>query len=537
MKSIITLFFLILTGFAFSQDLVLIKFSDKPSSQTYFDNPLLMLSQKALDRREKYNIDLNLQDVPVETSYVTQIEALGINPIAVSKWFNGVFAWCTSAQVSQAEALGFVSEVETFVQDKFKTSNGTPLADKFNLPNEIPQGSEGILDFVYGATETQVAQLNLDYLHDLGFTGDGITIAVMDNGFPGVDTVEGFDYLRNNGQIKGGYNFIDDNENYYERGTHGTVVLSTMGGYLENQFVGTAIDADYYLFITENTDHEMPDEEVNWIEAAERADSIGVDVINTSLGYNEFDDPRYDYTYEDMDGQTTFITRGAQIAAEKGIMVVNSAGNSGNDSWHFITAPADGVDVFTIGAVRANGQASSFSSYGPTFDGRIKPDVDALGSGAAVIRPDGGIDESSGTSFSSPIMAGAMACFIQAFPETIPSEMRQTVRESGHLYPNPTAQLGYGIPDFGEAYDDMMSVQDFMEESLVSIYPNPTSGILNIQSEKPIRQIQLISMEGKIVRKYNAVNQINIQELPKGVYVVKVQLENGKMEVHKLVKK
>ncbi|MBA5628747.1 S8 family serine peptidase [Moheibacter lacus] len=536
MKSFITLFFLILAGLSFSQDLVLIKFSDKPSSQTYFDNPLLMLSQKALDRRDKYNIDLNLQDVPVEASYVTQVEALGIDPIAVSKWFNGVFAWCTANQISQAEGLSFVSEVETFVQDDSKMSDGIPLADKFNLPTEIPQESNGILDFVYGATETQVTQLNLEYLHNLGFTGDGITIAVMDNGFPGVESRSGFAYIRDNGQIKGVYNFIDDNEQVYGRGTHGTVVLSTIGGYLENEFVGTAIDADFYLFITENNTHELPDEEVNWIEAAERADSIGVDVINTSLGYSQFDDPRYDYTYEDMDGQTTFITRGAQIAAEKGIMVVNSAGNSGNDSWHYITAPADGVDVFTIGAVRENGQAASFSSFGPTYDGRIKPDVDALGSGAAVIRPDGEVEDASGTSFSSPIMAGAMACFIQAFPETITTEMRQKVRESGHLFENPTDQLGYGIPDFGEAYESMMSVTDVAEATVV-IYPNPTSGIVNIDSDRAIQQVQLISMEGKIVRKYPSASQINIQELPKGVYVLKIQLENGKMEVQKLVKK
>ena len=329
MQKFITLLFLILTGFLFSQDLVLIKFNDKPSADTYFDNPLLMLSQKSLDRRAKYDIELNMQDVPVETAYVTQVEAIGIQPILISKWFNGIFAWCTDAQISQAESLGFVSEVETFVQNKFKTGDGTPLTNKLFVPNES-QTENGITDFVYGATETQVTQLNLQYLHNLGFTGEGITIAVMDNGFPGVNTESGFAYIRNNGQIKGGYNFIDNNENIYSRGSHGTVVLSTIGGYIENQFVGTAIDADFYLFITENTDHELPDEEVNWIAAAERADSIGVDVINTSLGYSDFDDPKYDYTYEDMDGQTTFITRGAQIAAEKGIMVVNSAGNSGN---------------------------------------------------------------------------------------------------------------------------------------------------------------------------------------------------------------
>jgi len=535
MQKFITLLFLILTGFLFSQDLVLIKFNDKPSADTYFDNPLLMLSQKSLDRRAKYDIELNMQDVPVETAYVTQVEAIGIQPILISKWFNGIFAWCTDAQISQAESLGFVSEVETFVQNKFKTGDGTPLTNKLFVPNES-QTENGITDFVYGATETQVTQLNLQYLHNLGFTGEGITIAVMDNGFPGVNTESGFAYIRNNGQIKGGYNFIDNNENIYSRGSHGTVVLSTIGGYIENQFVGTAIDADFYLFITENTDHELPDEEVNWIAAAERADSIGVDVINTSLGYSDFDDPKYDYTYEDMDGQTTFITRGAQIAAEKGIMVVNSAGNSGNDSWHYITAPADGVDVFTIGAVRSDNTAAGFSSFGPTADGRIKPDVDALGSNAAVIRPNGQIDFSSGTSFSSPIMAGAMACLIQAYPEVHPAIMRENVRKSAHLYENPTDQLGYGIPDFGEAYNIMMSVQDF-EASSVVVYPNPSSGIVNIQSEKPIRQLQLISVEGKIVRKYNSSNQINIQDLPKGIYVLKIQLENGETQVQKLIKK
>lgn len=535
MQKYFTFLFLFLCGLLFSQDLVLIKFADKPSADTYFDNPLLMLSQKSLDRRAKYNIELNLQDVPVETSYVVEIENLGIEPIAVSKWFNGVFAWCTETEISQAEALPFVSEVESFVRNDLRYVGRSQVEDKFQMENQS-QGLTGTMDFVYGYTETQVTQLNLQYLHNLGFTGEGVTIAVMDNGFPGVNTQAGFAYLRDNDKIKGGYNFIDKNEDIYSRGTHGTVVLSTMGGYLENQFVGTAIDAEYYLFITENTDHELPDEEVNWIAAAERADSIGVDVLNTSLGYNHFDDPRYNYSYDDMDGQTTFISRGSQFAAERGIMVVNSAGNSGNGSWYYITAPADAEDVFTIGAVQSNNLPAGFSSYGPTSDGRIKPDVAALGVNAAVIRPNGNIENANGTSFSSPIMAGAMACLIQAYPHTQPAELRQKVRESAHLYENPTAQLGYGIPDFGEAFETLMSVEDLIPIETVKIYPNPSSGIVNIQSEKPIRQLQLISVEGKIVRKYNSSNQINIQDLPKGIYVLKVQLENGKTEIKKLIK-
>jgi len=528
-----------ITIFMSAQDLALIKFVDKPSADNYLDNPLLMLSQKALDRRDKYNIDINMQDVPVEQSYVSQVEALGIDPIAVSKWFNGVFAWLTDAQVSQAESLSFVSEVESFVQDDGKLKMINTSSDKFDIPDY--SGNEpqfNLLDFNYGYTEEQITQLKLDYLHNLGFTGDGITIAVLDAGFPEVDNISAFDYIRNNGQIKGGYNFVDDDEFFYTRGSHGTSVLSTIGGYIEDQFVGTAIDADFYLFITENVDREMPDEEVFWIEAVERADSLGVDVINTSLGYSEFDDPRYNYTYDDMNGETAFITRGAQIATEKGMMVVVSAGNSGNDEWHYITSPADGVDVFTIGAVDSDGNPAGFSSYGPTSDGRIKPDVDARGSWAAIIRTDGGIDFGSGTSFSSPIMAGAMACFIQAYPDINPMEVRQTVRESANRYNNPTDQMGYGIPNFEVAYNDLLAVNDIASgESIISVYPNPTSGILNIQSEKEIRQVQLISVEGKVIRKYSSVNQLDMNSLPKGIYILKIQLENGKAEVKKVVKK
>ena len=238
-----------------------------------------------------------------------------------------------------------------------------------------------------------------------------------------------------------------------------------------------------------------------------------------------------------MNGQTTFITRGAQIAAEKGIMVVNSAGNSGGGSWHYITAPADGVDVFTIGAVNSSGDPAWFSSYGPTSDGRIKPDVDALGSGAAVIRQDGSIDFSSGTSFSSPIMAGAMACLIQAYPEVKPGEMRQKVRQSAHLFNNPTNQMGYGIPNFETAYNIMLAVQDANTQTEISVYPNPTSDVLNIHSNSPVKYVQLISLEGKIVRKFAQTSQLNLQDLPKGVYVLKVQLENGKTELKKVVKK
>src|SRR5690554_6534961 len=238
MKKIIGI--LLFTGFVLcnAQDLVLIKFADKPSAQVYFSDPTLMLSQKALDRRAKYNIELDLLDVPVESDYVDEINAIGIQPILVSKWFNGVFAWCTENQVTDAEGLPFVTEVESFVRDAGKMSTDNPMEDKFKQPDVSNSDKSDLLGFNYGYTHTQVTQIKLDYLHDLGFTGEGVTIAILDNGFPGVDTASGFSYIRDNGQIKGGYNFVDGNEDIYGSGSHGTVVLSTIGGYIENQFVG-----------------------------------------------------------------------------------------------------------------------------------------------------------------------------------------------------------------------------------------------------------------------------------------------------------
>lgn len=535
MRSLFFTLLLFVFGLGLGQDLVFVQFKDKPSAQQYFDNPQLMLTQKALDRRAKYGIALNLQDVPVETNYITQIENLLIEPVQTSKWFNGIFAWCTNAQVAQLENLSFVLEVKSLVQNENATIQQSKT-DKFVEDFESVSDTDGTMDYTYGYTHNQVTQLNLDYLHNLGFTGEGISIAILDNGFPGVNTAAGFQYMRDNGQIKDVYNFLHQNENVYAHGTHGTVVLSTIGGYIANQFVGTAIDADFYLYVTENPAHELPDEEANWIAAAELADYHGVDVINTSLGYNDFDDPRYDYSYSDMNGETTYISRGAQIAAEKGIMVVVSAGNSGNDDWHYITAPADAKDVLTIGAVDENGNPAWFSSFGPSADGRIKPDVDAKGVATAVIRPNGNIEYSNGTSFSSPIMAGAMACLIQAFPNLAPDYLREKVRQSAHLYNFPTDQMGYGIPNFENVHEACLGVLDF-DKTYVRIVPNPTPGFLNILSDMPIEKMELMNVTGQIVQTFGAAKSIDISIFPKGLYLLKVQLQNGQVEIKKVIKK
>lgn len=517
---------------SFSQDLHFIKFSDKSDVEFYYENPTAMLSEKALERRDKYNISLDFTDIPVDSTYINEVKSLGIEPIGISKWFNGFFAWLLEEEIQELENLSFIANIFSFVNHPNATGKPQKIK-KFEIENSTLKTTFNT-NFTY--TNTQIEQLNLQVLFEEGFTGEGITIAVIDNGFYGVNTDEGFAYIRDNNQIKGGYNFVNNNEDIYTEGTHGTMVLSTIGGYLEEEFIGTAIDADFYLFTTENNAYEMPDEEVNWIMAAEKADSLGVDIINTSLGYYEFDDPRYDYTYQDMDGETTYISRAAQMASEKGILAVISAGNAGNQDWHYISAPSDAAGVFSIGAVDFENNPASFTSFGPTADGRIKPDVSALGVQAAVL-VDNAINFANGTSFSSPIMAGAMACLLQAFPEKPLEELKQKVRKSADLFENPTDQLGHGIPDFSKIYDDLLSVDSPILFPEIKVYPNPTADFLYLQTEENIKNIQLFSFEGKIIKNYTSTTSLDLKNLPTGKYILKIQLENGKVGQQQIIKK
>ncbi len=530
MKFPLSFLMLFIAAFGFSQDLHFVAFSNKSEVEYYLENPTEMLSEKALDRREKYDISLDFSDIPVNSSYIDEIKSSGIEIIGISKWLNGIFAWLSAEEIQALENLEFIENISSFVNHPNPTVKQRKVK---KINTEKPHKNLSSTDFVY--TNTQIEQINLQALFDEGFTGEGITIAVIDNGFHGVNTDVGFAYLRENNQIKGGYNFVKNNDDLYSEGDHGTKVLSTIGGYIENEFIGTAIGADFYLFITENNAYEMPDEEVNWIMAAEKADSLGVDIINTSLGYYEFDDPRYDYVYDDMDGQTTYISRAAQMASEKGILAVISAGNAANQDWHYISAPSDAKDVFSIGAVDFENNPASFSSFGPTADNRIKPDISALGVEAAVLA-DNSISFANGTSFSSPIIAGAMACLLQAFPENSLENLKQKVRESADLYENPTDQLGHGVPDFNSVYQNLLSVDYAVISPKVKIFPNPTADFIYLETEEKIENLQLFSFEGKIIKNYNSTNHLSLEGFPSGKYILKFQFANGKSGHQQIIK-
>lgn len=511
-------------------------FKDKPSQASFIAAPLTMLSQRALDRRMRYNIALDSKDVTVEASYISQIKnTAGITVKAKSKWLNALHIQGTQADISKLLTLNFVGKVD-FANKSLNTS------DKNSRQQKVVQNRNKLdftADFNYGNATNQIEMLKGNVLHQNNFTGEGMQIAIIDAGFPNVDNFAGFKRLRDNNQILGGYDFVNRNENFYTGNYHGMAVLSTIAGYIDNQFVGTAPDAKFYLFISEDSVKETPLEESLWVEAAEKADSLGVDVINTSLGYTTFDNPNYNYVYADMDGKTTFISRGAEIAFSRGMIVVNSAGNEGNASWHYISAPADAASVLGVGAVDASGVIASFSSYGPTFDNRVKPDVCAQGSGVYIVNSSGNIATSSGTSFSSPVITGVVTCLWQAFPNKTNVEIVQMVKESAHLYANPTAHEGYGIPNF-ETVFNLLRLEEPEEILEVVAYPNPAITELKFKFPNQVTAMELVIFDilGKRLSAEN-ITKLNpatdISNLAQGLYFVQLKFDN-KIKTIKIIK-
>ncbi|SDS81743.1 Por secretion system C-terminal sorting domain-containing protein [Winogradskyella sediminis] len=524
MKNIFTtiLFLLVLTT-SFAQEDAWIYFTDKPNVEVAIANPLSILTQKAIDRKQNHNIAIDERDVPVNEAYVTDIKSqTGIVVMAKSKWFNAVHIRGTEDAINALGNLTFVDRID-FANQNLNTSLRS--ASVFNK-TEI---EESTVAFTYGDTQNQVEMINADELHLSDFTGEGMTIAVMDAGFPNVNTMDAFQRLRENGGLKGGYDFVDRTTAVYDfaDNNHGTKVLSTMAGFIANEFVGTAPDASYYVFRTEDSGSENPVEESYWVEAAERADSLGVDMINTSLGYQTYDNPNYNYTPADMNGQTTYITKGASIAAEKGILVVVSAGNSGATDWQTVGAPADSPHVLSIGGVNADGDYVSFSSQGSAAQiGYQKPDVVARAGLTFVIDDNNAIVQNNGTSFSAPILCGGIAALWEAIPEASPTEVMNYVRQSASQYMNPDNFLGYGIPDLNVA-QSLAVIGHNQELKAFKIYPNPVTTNLNIEAPIGINQME-VSVYNQIGQRilsqsiFENSNHLDVSGLASGVYVIEL---------------
>lgn len=509
--------------FCYSQEDAWVYFNDKPDTDFYLSNPLEMLSQKALDRREKQNIALDDKDVPIAVSYIDGVSASeGITVLAKSKWLNAVHSRGSIESINSLKNLSFVNRID------FADRSLNP-AGRIAMPQQAPAvlkvtGTQA--EFNYGNSANQIEMLGGQLLHQQNFTGEGMTIAVLDAGFPNVNTTAPFKRLRDNNQIKGGYNFVNRTDDFYTGGTHGTMVLSTIGGYVSGSLVGTAPDASYYLFITEDVAGENPVEESYWVEAAEMADSLGVDVINTSLGYFIYDNVRYNHTYEEMNGQTAFISRGANIAFSKGIFCVVSAGNSGATANPYISVPADALGVLTVGSVDANRNYSSFSSIGPSIDGRVKPDVMAKGTFATIATVDGEIGANNGTSFSSPIISGLVACLWQALPDKTNAELMDIIRQSADRYAAPTAQYGYGIPNFNVALKKGWG--ETINESIFAVYPNPAGDAVFFVFPDRVSsaRVYIFNSIGQKVIESTVSSldiSVDISNLSQGVYSYKIE--------------
>lgn len=451
MKKIILLLnvvFIVTSGFSqkVAPNTYVINFKDKNNTEYSIDKPEEFLSDRAIKRRQKYNIPVTEQDIPVNKNYLKQVKDIGLEIYAISKWFNLVVVHTEdSALIEKVHQFEFVTVHKEEKNHKRKSKVKKPKKI------EIESAADKDYAFDYGTGLKQIKMLNAHNLHNRGYTGQGIHIALLDAGFYNVDSLAGFDSIRVNNQILGTKDFVERDGDIYKDASHGMQVLSTIAANLPGKLVGTAPKAKYWLLRSEDDRSEYLVEEYYWLSAAEFADSVGADMIHSSLGYNDFDDKSMNHVYDDMNGDIAPATIAADIASSKGILVVTSAGNEGNDSWKYITSPADADSVLTVGSTTSSGKLSNFSSLGPTSDGRIKPDVMAQGSFAWVLGRKEGVTFSFGTSISAPIISGAVACLWQANPEFNNMEIIEAIQKTSDRYHFPKDDYGYGIPDFEKA--------------------------------------------------------------------------------------
>jgi len=541
MKKLIILIAILAVQYSFAQTQdALVFFADKENVQTSIDNPISILTQEAIDRKAMHDVAIDVRDVPVTPNYINQIKsASGITVFAKSKWMNCVYVQGTQGNIEDLLNLSFVTSVEWMDKDlnnfPVPDTGGTPN-DKFDLENLNTR-----IVYNYGDAANQIEMIKGDFLHEQDFTGEGMIIAVLDSGFPNVETNPAFTHIIDENRLLGTFDFFSRTNDVTGTGSHGARTFSDIGGIIENDFVGTAPNASFYLFRTEYGPDENPREEAWWVAALERADSLGVDVINTSLGYQDYDNPNYDHSYEDLDGQTTFAARGANIAFAKGMLLITSGGNDGN-GFGTVATPADAPGLLSIGAVNSEGEYVSFSSRGPTVDGRIKPDVMAQGQDAAVVDQDGNVTFNNGTSFSSPILAGTVACLWQSRPEVKNGRIMQVVRASAHLFDNPTDQMGYGIPNFEDAYNalQVLGVEDQMLEQNFALYPNPVSDILTISFpiSSEVADLKIYNVLGVLVYDSSISvneNSVDLSAIRSGMYIVAIA-SSEKINSFKIVK-
>ena len=526
----ISFLLLFLTAALFAQaqvatNIYWVQFTDKNNSPYSIDNPEAYLSPRALERRANQGIAIDEYDIPVNPQYLQAVADCGAQLLNPSKWLNGVSVYTSNQNVVAAiNALEFVEVVRNCPND--------PKAQEWKegwLTKEMEaiESQKNMFGY-YGGGETQIKQLNADILHDSGYQGEGMIVAILDGGFIGAEQHHCFDNMREEGRLLGVRDFVYGSSSVYSQSSHGTSCLSTMAAYVPNVFVGTAPKASYFLMHTEDGYTENIVEEYNWVSGAELADSIGADICSTSLGYIDFDMSQWDHPFEHFDGHTAPMTIGAEIAASRGMVCLNAASNEG-DGICTLGIPADAEHILTIGAY--------FSSVGPTYDDRIKPDVMAMGQGTYVADAYGDYYNGNGTSFSTPVMAGAVTCLRQSNPYASVQEFCDIVRECGNRANNPDVRYGYGIPDLAKAFE-MLHVVEMKADEIINVYPNPSSSAVRVILKEGVNaHVDVYDFTGRHLYNcnFNGLNHNTLETflntLGSGVYFVTATSDSGSQSV------
>jgi hypothetical protein len=549
MKRIFLIIFMFAVSFtvlAQSPTCYRIYLSDKQNTPYSINNPSEYLSQRAIDKRERFNIPITEQDLPINPQYKQQILALHpqMQSLSVSKWMNTFTIYCPdSTVVPQIENLPFVDSVMAVGAYNLHDSRIMQIPDNpISMVHSSPISVKDAID--YGEGLAQIALLNGIPLHEEGFHGEGMLIAVLDGGFFGIETISFFQDMVNEGRFYGHYslmpNFVDTLESGWSE-VHGTLVTSAIAANTNGELVGTAPAASYALIHTEWVGSEELVEEDFWANGAEIADSIGADVINSSLGYRSFPNfPQADISYVDMDGVNSIASRCATILGQKGVIVCIAAGNDGNNDYYYVGRPGDAYDILCVGACTADSIIAGFSSHGPSYDGRVKPDITSQGVETACYYPFNMLSFADGTSLATPVAAGMCACLWQAMPDYSSTEMMQIIRESSHLYNNPNTEYGYGIPDFYKAYSTHVGINEY-KPLILSVYPNPVTDRLHIVNpDGNIQTVTVYNASGQLVLQtavpHSPILEINVTSLPKGFYVGTATVGGTKTATFKFVK-
>ena len=513
---------------------------NKGTSPFSVENPGEFLSEKSIQRRNKQGYSINETDLPYDPSYFESIRQTGANIQTYSKWVNTIVVHISDLSLTEdLKRLNFVDSLHcVWKGDLPSLRNDKNEESEIGLNQLVKEGDDDDDMNNYAASYTQISLNNGHLLHNLGFYGSGLSIAVLDGGFENARAIGFFDQSR----IKEVRNFNHETTDPLASGSdHGTMVLSCMLANKPGEYIGTAPLADYYLFRTEATGSEFPVEEDYWIAALEYADSLGVDIVTTSLGYSTFDDPEMNHTHSQLDGKTIPASRAASMAASKGLLLLNSAGNEGNKAWEKIMVPADADSILTVGSVTGTGHISEFSSKGYTADGRVKPDVLAMGSDVSLIGRSGQIRTGRGTSFSTPIMAGLTACLWEALPQLTNLEIMQLLRETANQWNNPDISRGYGIANVFSAYEigNNGSSLNFVTSPNQIRFDSQNSFLylnLDANTANSVSVLTVYSLSGNpVIQVRSFIEPIDLSSLPQGVYIVCLQLDQQRI-AKKIVK-